>query len=249
MQLKLRLSGVNIVANVEFDSTREYCLDYLSDFECADVTLSVTIDDLRAERDKYHADCRRDGTEPKNLSRAYFETLALYRKICDALIDFNILLLHGSSLAVDGRGFLFTARSGVGKSTHARIYRERFGERVEMINDDKPLISVTDNGAFIHGTPWDGKHRLSANITRPLSAICILKRGAENRIERVSLLNALPDIIAQTHIPRDKEKTERVLNLLDKLVHNVKLYRLECNTDPSSVETSYEAMREIKNED
>ena len=45
-----------------------------------------------------------------------------------------------------------------------------------MVNDDKPLVHITDAGPVIYGTPWDGKHRLSRNIAVPVKAVCILRK-------------------------------------------------------------------------
>ena len=63
------------------------------------------------------------------------ETLAVYRKMA----DYDTVLLHGSAIAVDDEGYFFTAKSGTGKSTHARLWREMLGDRAVMINDDNRL--------------------------------------------------------------------------------------------------------------
>ena len=106
----------------------------------------------------------------------YLETLAVYRKIAEKMIDYDTILFHGSVIAVDGIGYLFTAKSGTGKSTHTRLWRELFGERAVMVNDDKPLIKVSENGIIVYGTPWDGKHRLSTNTFVPLKGICFMSK-------------------------------------------------------------------------
>lgn len=72
-------------------------------------------------------------------SLSYLETLAVYRKIVTRLVFSDILLIHGSAIAVDGKAYLFTAPSGTGKSTHTRMWREYFKDRAVMVNDDKPL--------------------------------------------------------------------------------------------------------------
>lgn len=72
-------------------------------------------------------------------SLSYLETLAVYRKIVTRLVFSDILLIHGSAIAVDGKAYLFTAPSGTGKSTHTRMCREYFKDRAVMVNDDKPL--------------------------------------------------------------------------------------------------------------
>ena len=96
-------------------------------------------------------------------------------RIADKVI-YDTILFHGSAVAVDGIGYLFTAKSGTGKSTHTRLWRELFGERAVMLNDDKPLIKVSENGIIVYGTPWDGKHRLSTNTFVPLKGICFMSK-------------------------------------------------------------------------
>ena len=99
------------------------------------------------------------------------------------MISYDTILFHGSVIAVDGIGYLFTAKSGTGKSTHTRLWREYFGDRAAMVNDDKPLLKITDSSVIAYGTPYNGKHRLGTNISVPLKAICILTRAADNHIE------------------------------------------------------------------
>lgn len=173
----------------------------------------------------------------------YLETLAVYRRIADKMLDFDTILFHGSVIAVDGIGYLFTAKSGTGKSTHTRLWRKYFGERAVMINDDKPLIHITEKGAVVYGTPWDGKHRLSTNISVPLKAICILKRSADNHVEEITAKQAYNVLVQQVYKPKDPQKLMKTLHLIDGLTGKVKLYRLGCNMDISAAETAYNAMK------
>ena len=154
------------------------------------------------------------------------------------------MLFHGSGVAVDGAGYLFTAKSGTGKSTHTRLWRELLGDRAIMINDDKPLIRISDSGAIIYGTPWDGKHHLSNNIAVSLKAICILERAKENAILPVTREEALPMLIQQTYRPADPLTLAETLTLIDRLGMEVKLYRLRCNMDISAAKLSYGTMKE-----
>ena len=112
-----------------------------------------------------------------------------------------------------------------------------------MVNDDKPLIRITDNAAIAYGTPWNGKHRLSTNIGVPLKAVCQLERSTENRIEQVSYPEIFPVLFQQTYRPADAVGMAGTLNLLDRLGQTVKFYRLGCNMDISAAELSYNTMR------
>ena len=208
---------------------REYCCDAPPDF-----VIETTQSDIEAERTH---------SETGTFSDGYLETLAAYRKIADRMLDYDTLLLHGSCVAVDGIGYLFTAKSGTGKSTHTRLWRECFGSRAMMVNDDKPLIRVTESGAIAYGTPWNGKHGLGENIAVPLRAICILSRDAENHIEPTDKNRALPMLLQQTHRPADASGMTKMLTLTNRLANTVNLYRLGCNMETEAAEIAYRGMK------
>ena len=213
-------------------SVHTFCRDYLADGE-PDFTVEITSADLAYERDRAKRDC----------SDAYLETLAVYRKIAEKMPEYNTVLMHGSAVAVDGEAYLFTAKSGTGKSTHTRLWREVFGERAIMVNDDKPLVKIMDSSATVYGTPWNGKHRLSSNIAVPLKAVCILERAEENTIKRITKFEAYSMLIQQTYRPADPIALTKTLTLIDRLADSVSLYRLGCNMEREAAEVSYNGMK------
>ena len=159
------------------------------------------------------------------------------------MIDFDTILFHGSVVAVDGIGYLFTAKSGTGKSTHTRLWREYFGERAVIVNDDKPLLKITDSGVTAYGTPYNSKHRLGTNISVLLKAICILTRAAENHIEPITRDHAYTMLLQQVYRPADILKMAKTLKLVDRLADRVKLYKLDCNMEISAAIVAYEGMQ------
>ena len=225
-----------------FETTRDFCRDYLSD-GCPDFTVLVTQANLDFEREKSAREDALEGIPTRVFPDAYLETLAVYRKIADQLLAYDTLLFHGSAIAVDGVGYLFTAKSGTGKSTHTRLWRELLGSRAVMINDDKPLLRITDEGVWVYGTPWNGKHRLGANLCVPLKAICILERGEENCIREISPKEALPMLMQQSYRPADPGRLLRLLELLDRLSGKLRFCRLSCNMDPEAAQIAYEALQ------
>ena len=238
---KIMLAGRVISVNALFPSTENYCKDYLTDASDFDIEVTVSESDLEYEMEKSRKELTPE--EFSHLTEKYYELTAVYRKIAERLVDYNIILFHGSCLAVDGEAFIFTAKSGTGKSTHARLWREKFGDRCVMINDDKPLLELTDDGVVVWGTPWNGKHRLGTNASAPLSAICILERAEENSIKRQSILAVFPEIFSQTYRFSDPDKMRRTLVLLETIMNRVGLYRLGCNMDPSAADISYGGMK------
>lgn len=224
-----------------FPRIHELCAPYRSGGR-PEYAVRTTRDDIDYEREKSEAESRLERREPPCYADAYLETLAVYRKLADCLLDENILLFHGSAIAVDGIGYLFTAKSGTGKSTHTRLWREAFGPRAVMINDDKPLLKIDEHGVTVYGTPWDGKHRLSSNISAPLKAVCILERGEQNCIRPISIREAWPMLLQQSNRPHAPDKLKKTIQLADALAHRVLLYKLRCNMSPDAVNTAWEGM-------
>ena len=148
-------------------------------------------------------------------------------------------------MAVDGKAYLFTAPSGTGKSTHARLWREMLGDRVVMINDDKPIIRFIDGAFYVYGTPWNGKHRLDTNARAEIAAICEIRQGKVNKIKRISPSEMLMVVFNQTIRPTESDKMENLLGILDKLLTSLPLYRLECDVSEEAAKTSFDAM--VKN--
>lgn len=237
----LKLSEKIIEVNCIYESAEILCKDYISD-GIPDFSVTITSEDIDYERVKSVSEDIKEGIPIRRFSDSYLETLAVYRKICNELILCNTILFHGSAVSVDGKGYIFTARSGTGKSTHTRLWREYFGERAVMINDDKPLIRICEADALVYGTPWDGKHGLSSNTSVPLKAICILERGEENNIEKISRASAYPMLLQQVNRPDNALKMKKTLELIDSLADNTELYKLRCNMNISAAETAFNGM-------
>ena len=220
----------------------DYCGAYRYD-GAPDFTVEISQEDIDRERGRNARTVELEGRRPRDPSDEYLEGLAVYRKISERMLDYDTFLFHGSCVAVDGEGYLFTAKSGTGKSTHTRLWREYLGERAVMVNDDKPLIRAGENGLTVFGTPYNGKHRLGENIAVPLKAVCILERSAENRIETVTREQAYPILLQQTYRPADPLLMEKTLVLIDRMAEKAKLCRLRCNMDISAAVTAYEGMK------
>lgn len=237
----IALAGKRIAISSIYPAMREFCRNYLTEGE-PDFSISVTMEDIDFEREKSAREDILEGIPVRKFPNAYLETLAIYRKIAEIMLDYDTILFHGSAISVDGQGYLFTAKSGTGKSTHTRLWRERFGDRAITVNDDKPLLKIEDGQVLVCGTPWDGKHRISTNTMVPLKGICILNRAVDNHIDKISPRQAMPMLLQQSHRPDNPASVAKLLLLLDKLARNTGLYSLGCNMDPEAAKVAYEGM-------
>lgn len=247
-EFSIRIAGRVAAVSATFESTRAYCAAYLCD-DTPDISVCISPEDIRFEREKSMQEERLEGIPVRSFSDAYLETIAVQRKIAEVLFDYDTLLFHGSVVAVDGVAYLFTARSGTGKSTHTRLWREMLGSRVVMINDDKPFLHVGEEGVTAYGSPWNGKHRLGSNASAPLRSICILQRGAENRICRIAARDAVSMLIQQSNRPMNRMRLPRYMELLDRLAARVVFYKLECNMEQQAAVVAYETMAGVRKDE
>ena len=237
----IQIAGRTVAVRAMFPSTRNYCRDYLCE-GAPEFSIEITPADIAFEREKSAREDALEGIPVREFSDAYLETIAVQRALAEQFFAWDILLFHGSVVAVDGQAYLFTAKSGTGKSTHTRLWREALGDRAVMVNDDKPFLRLTEQGVLACGSPWNGKHGLGANVSVPLKAVCILERGEENHIRPIKAGQALPMLIQQSNRPLDRKWMPKYLDMLDKLAGGVEFYRLACNMEPDAALVSYQAM-------
>jgi len=240
-QFLIDIAGQTVAVTSLFESTRDYCRNYLTQRE-PDFSVTVTREDLAFEQEALRQEALEEGIRIRIFTDPFLERTAIQRKAAEYLFDRDVLMLHGSTVAVDGKAYLFTAKCGTGKSTHTRLWRQVFGERAIMINDDKPFLRITESTVFACGSPWSGKHGLDTNITVPLQGICILERGKENQIIRISPEDALPMLLHQTYRPQAPEKHSRFEALVKQLAQQIPLWHMACNMDPIAAEISHNTM-------
>lgn len=228
----IEIAGVAFLVRPLYMSTREYCRAYWTDRE-AEVTVSVTEADLVREQELLDIEAVEEGLKKRKFSGPFLERSVIQRRVAETLVERDVLMMHGSTVAVDGYAYLFTAACGTGKSTHTRLWREVFGSRAVMVNDDKPFLKVCDDRALAFGSPWTGKHGLGENVCYPLKGICILKRGPENVIRRID---------GQACMEMLKHQAFKGDALVERLARIVPLWEMECTKDAEAAHVSYAAM-------
>ena len=239
---KIEIAGFVVQVEPLYESTQVYFRNYLSSDPAA-FCICISEDDLTFEQKMLDIEAREEGLKLRKFTAPFLERAAIQRKIAEALLEHDILLLHGSTIAVDGAAYLFTAACGTGKSTHTRLWREFFGERAVMINDDKPFLKISAQGVTAYGSPWSGKHGLDANISAPLKGICILQRGAENEIHRIGADDAIAMLRHQSFLSREKDQ-EKTFELVDRLMELVSLWEMHCTKSSDAAVVAYGAMAE-----
>ena len=237
----IRIAGLTVQVHPMFLSTKEYCKAYLTE-EDPEIVVVTTPEDLRYEQEMADVEADEEGLKRRVFTDPFLERASIQRKIAEALLQRGVLLFHGSCVAVDGFAYLFTAACGTGKSTHTRFWRETFGDRAIMVNDDKPFLQVTSSGVYAHGSPWSGKHGLATNVCLPLKGICILRRGPENVIRPVKTEHVMDFLIHQGFASDTADGQELRNDLVTALVSQIPVWEMECTKDREAAQVAYNAM-------
>ena len=240
MNFTVSLAGVNIGISSLYGEVYELCRDYLTDKK-ADFTVVIEPSDIDFERQKSAAEAAHEKRPVVDFTAEYLETLAVYRKISEKILQYDTFLMHGVALAEGGKAYLFTAPSGVGKTTHTGFWLQKYPDAF-IINGDKPLIRVSDGKIFVCGTPWAGKEGFSRNVMMPLNAVCTLFRGTENSVKRVPFKDVFPLIIAQSYRPSGEKEMRKTLELIKILGEKIRFYALFCNLNPDAARVAKEGI-------
>lgn len=206
---------------------------------CADYSIQsdekpdIVIDASRYRPNLYHESLTVDEV-------AYMESGVQF---VAGLVNYDGIYFHASAVELDGKAYLFSGHSGMGKSTHTRLWQQTFGSAAQIFNDDKPALRRLDGIWYAYGTPWCGKDGINQNKKVPVSGICFLKQAPENKIRRLSHQEALQKLLPQTMWKfRDIQYLDKVLALADKLVREIPVYELENRPEIEAARLSYETM-------
>ena len=269
MKFKIKLADMMIDIACQYDYLRKYCEEYIAEeteaqqeISHVDFQIEIGTDDILFEQQKEM--CAEVISSDAEKS-AYLETLAALRKIAEIMPEYHRFLMHGVVISWKNKGYMFTAPSGTGKSTHASLWKKYLGDDVEIINGDKPFLNICGrhtcsdgqtgdmyqqksnrgykyNQVYAYGTPWAGKEHWQKNTAVPLSGICILQRGTTNHIRQMQPAEAMPWLMRQIHFPQSSKSAGRTLELIDQLLNIVPVYCLECDMSWKAVKCSFERL-------
>ncbi len=235
---KYKIGDIVVQMNCKSSFLNRQCEPYRLGKDCLglpEIELSYTSE----IREKY-----RDTMESDTMFE-YNYTLSGY---AEQIVGYDGFCFHASALSVDGAGVLFSADSGTGKSTHAGLW-ERYLKDHEIIrlNDDKPVIRMYEETPVVYGSPWSGKHSIHTNASAPVKALVFLEQGEDNEIERISSKQAFPLVLSQVLGGKSsQEQVMRLMELLDRFMRVVPIYKLKCNISEEAVLVAYHYIWEDK---
>ena len=162
----------------------------------------------------------------------------------DYLMYFNALIMHAVAFSFQGKAWLITGHSGAGKSTQVRNLQEILPGEFRVICGDRPVIKITEEGKIIvHPSPWNGKEGWHGADSAELAGIICLERGAENKIETLSLRRSVATVYSSfIHTAAREETILKVAALETKILEQVAVFRLESCTIPESSDVLFSCL-------
>ncbi|MDL2302612.1 hypothetical protein LJC58_09730 [Lachnospiraceae bacterium OttesenSCG-928-D06] len=160
--------------------------------------------------------------------------LRLFHMYSYGMIYHNALMLHGVVMEYEGKGYIISAASGTGKSTHARMWRNH--ENALILNGDKALVRYENGSWFAYGAPWYGTSGECINRKVPLAALVMLDRGEHNEICKENTLWKISRLLERIYAPTFDVRTfETAMNTVESLVAGIPVIHLKCLPDLDSV--------------
>lgn len=150
------------------------------------------------------------------------------------LLKHHILSIHSVLLEHNGSGILIAAPSGVGKTTHARLWRDT--KNALILNGDRAACYQKDGKWMAFGTPWCGTSGESVNRQVPIKALVLLRRGQRNEIVPMQSFEVLSQLLPLATCPLASDSPEKALELLDGFLKSVPVVGLACTPDALAVE-------------
>ncbi len=236
IDISIRLADFNILIRARHRYTATLCKAYMTPDplteETADLTVAASEEEIALELQR----------NPVRMPPGYPESICIYREICRRLPPLGGMLLHSAVISDGERGYAFTANSGVGKTTHVKLWQKAFGDEIRIINGDKPILRKRDGVWYAYGTPWCGKEGWNVNTAVPLAAICFLRRGETNSIAPFGAERAVAEIMPQLLLPDDPLCLMATLDMLDGILTEIPLFELYCTISDEAARLARAAM-------
>lgn len=147
---------------------------------------------------------------------------------------FGVIFLHASRIFYQGKAILFTAPSGTGKTTQAKLWQQHRG--AEILCNDRTLLRKMDGLWRTYGYPLDGSEPVCSSAVAPLGAVVLLEQGPVNQVQQLRPAKALPRLMRQVVMDCwSGEARTAAMELLLRFMEEIPVFLLTCTPDEGAV--------------
>lgn len=134
------------------------------------------------------------------------------------------VLMHSSCLVQNESAYLFSGRSGAGKSTVASLSAPR-----ALLSDEASIVKISEGGVHVFDSPFRSETRPDFRChSVPLREVNLLVQSSRIKRTRLNkgdaLIRLLDKVFFWSHSPRDMQ---RLLAISTSLVETIPVYELE----------------------
>jgi hypothetical protein len=142
----------------------------------------------------------------------------------------NGFLLHAATVVRDGKAYVFTGRSGAGKSTVASL-----SPKGSVLTDEISLLRRENGEWRAYGTPFWGEFRAAgSNSSSPVQGIYRLVQAAENRVTPLRPLEMIRALLPNVlFFSSESEANRRLLEIVGQAAEEMPGYELAFRKDPA----------------
>lgn len=223
----LTLGGVTVNCHPLYSRTVECFRGFCHPAQPGAPTAGVTAGELALAR------------QPAGLDLEDFslECNELAPRVSEALLLFDRCLFHGAAFLWRGKAYIFTAPSGAGKTTQYVLWKLLYGEEIQILNGDKPVLEFRDGGGiWVHPSPWSGKENMAQDKSAPLGGVIYLSQGQENAVRAMPPKEAVLPLFCQfVMIAETEAAVRRACALEERLLKAVPVWHMVNRGDEASV--------------
>ena len=159
---------------------------------------------------------------------------------------FHTVTVHASAVAVQEQGCVFVGPSGIGKSTHSRLWLQHIPGAC-LLNDDQPVLRLHPDGTvMLYGSPWSGKTSCYRNEGVRLKAIFFMQQALENHLTRLSGIETFQQLMKATSLMgRDTVTFQAISQTQAAVCGAVPAYRFQNRPDEEAASMSHQAFTDI----
>jgi hypothetical protein len=172
-----------------------------------------------------------EAAERNELHKLFFNRFLLQH----TFINHHGLIIHAAGGAIHGKGMVFPAVSGTGKSTLSHLLLP-FPEN-QLYSEERIIMRKMDDGWQLWGTPWKGTGVIARNESASLSALVFLSQAPQTKISELAPSAALRRLLETVSIPwYSQEWTDKGLAVCESLLRDIPAFELAFRPDQTAVQ-------------
>ena len=185
--------------------------------------------------DEWQAWLQAGGTD-----NSYGEFTCATGVVSDALLRHRRCIIHAAAFRFQDRAWLIAGPPGVGKTTQVRNLQAILPGEFPVICGDRPALELTEDGVFVHPSPWNGKEGMRGADGAFLAGFIILERGEENLFSKLSPQEAISPLFSSLICTAETEETiHELASFADSFLRKIPVYKLTSFSIPGSTELLY----------